>query len=231
MATRLDLSHVRLFHRRDFVHETLFEDRMSCFFFQAEDGIRDLTVTGVQTCALPIWPLDDLLVGTRDGAEDPDHLVDVPHALPGVRLGQVREHEVVESGEIARDRAARLVVERAEQLGDDRLGAVQVLAEAGQVARDERLARALEKGEAAIEDQQQEARPVDGRHLRFGVLVCIVDVHTSSPYRPNACCRKLPWFFRPLTKVSSAVNCWRRFTSNASTSRCPASIWSWSDRI
>src|SRR6266853_245204 len=29
----------------------------SFFFFQAEDGIRDLTVTGVQTCALPIWPL------------------------------------------------------------------------------------------------------------------------------------------------------------------------------
>src|SRR5688572_31751598 len=28
---------------------------MLCFFFfQAEDGIRDLTVTGVQTCALPI---------------------------------------------------------------------------------------------------------------------------------------------------------------------------------
>src|SRR2546427_1208061 len=27
------------------------------FFFQAEDGIRDLTVTGVQTCALPICAL------------------------------------------------------------------------------------------------------------------------------------------------------------------------------
>src|SRR2546430_5442223 len=27
------------------------------FFFQAEDGIRYLTVTGVQTCALPICPL------------------------------------------------------------------------------------------------------------------------------------------------------------------------------
>src|SRR5205823_9491040 len=25
-----------------------------CFFFQAEDGIRDKLVTGVQTCALPI---------------------------------------------------------------------------------------------------------------------------------------------------------------------------------
>src|SRR5690348_9372937 len=28
-----------------------------CFFFQAEDGIRDGRVTGVQTCALPISPL------------------------------------------------------------------------------------------------------------------------------------------------------------------------------
>src|SRR5256886_17455453 len=27
---------------------------LTLFFFQAEDGIRDLTVTGVQTCALPI---------------------------------------------------------------------------------------------------------------------------------------------------------------------------------
>src|SRR5437762_13035417 len=27
------------------------------FFFQAEDGIRDTSVTGVQTCALPISPL------------------------------------------------------------------------------------------------------------------------------------------------------------------------------
>ena len=26
-----------------------------CFFFQAEDGIRDIGVTGVQTCALPIY--------------------------------------------------------------------------------------------------------------------------------------------------------------------------------
>src|SRR2546425_2492536 len=30
----------------------------SLFFFQAEDGIRDKLVTGVQTCALPIWALD-----------------------------------------------------------------------------------------------------------------------------------------------------------------------------
>src|SRR2546427_11944012 len=36
------------------------------FFFQAEDGIRDLTVTGVQTCALPIW------AGEPDGYSERD---------------------------------------------------------------------------------------------------------------------------------------------------------------
>src|SRR2546430_7100366 len=39
----------------------LTELRVILFFFQAEDGIRDLTVTGVQTCALPIsLPFSDL---------------------------------------------------------------------------------------------------------------------------------------------------------------------------
>src|SRR5207245_8458445 len=39
------------------------------FFFQAEDGIRDATVTGVQTCALPISPRTlelELLLATND---------------------------------------------------------------------------------------------------------------------------------------------------------------------
>src|SRR5438067_13487341 len=31
------------------------------FFFQAEDGIRDRNVTGVQTCALPIYPSENAL--------------------------------------------------------------------------------------------------------------------------------------------------------------------------
>src|ERR1039457_6152391 len=47
------------------------------FFFQAEDGIRDYKVTGVQTCALPIWflavlvgrsSLDGVLVGHDGGS-------------------------------------------------------------------------------------------------------------------------------------------------------------------
>src|SRR5947209_12036700 len=49
VVARLQLSHLRLMN--------------NFFFFQAEDGIRDIGVTGVQTCALPIlccaeslWP-------------------------------------------------------------------------------------------------------------------------------------------------------------------------------
>src|SRR5256885_9842404 len=44
------------------------------FFFQAEDGIRDYKVTGVQTCALPICPLADWQAGTPSQARafDPD---------------------------------------------------------------------------------------------------------------------------------------------------------------
>src|SRR2546428_2350926 len=43
-----------------FAYEILYLD-IFFFFFQAEDGIRDLIVTGVQTCALPILAL--LLAG------------------------------------------------------------------------------------------------------------------------------------------------------------------------
>src|SRR3712207_3226701 len=35
------------------------------FFFQAEDGIRDIGVTGVQTCALPIWITPEFIIHLR----------------------------------------------------------------------------------------------------------------------------------------------------------------------
>src|SRR2546430_12314142 len=43
------------------------------FVFQAEDGIRDLTVTGVQTCALPISRF------AVDGAQDAPRLLQPRH--------------------------------------------------------------------------------------------------------------------------------------------------------
>src|SRR5256886_12479859 len=41
----------------------MIPESLVVFFFQAEDGIRDLTVTGVQTCALPIsWLIPAAIV-------------------------------------------------------------------------------------------------------------------------------------------------------------------------
>src|SRR5206468_9221122 len=39
------------------------------FFFQAEDGIRDLIVTGVQTCALPICANCHLALGVLEASQ------------------------------------------------------------------------------------------------------------------------------------------------------------------
>src|SRR5438093_13630307 len=54
------------------------------FFFQAEDGIRDWSVTGVQTCALPISINDEDTGTRRETRERLRH----PHAFHGtiVRL-------------------------------------------------------------------------------------------------------------------------------------------------
>src|SRR2546430_11677442 len=60
----------------EFVYELCVSLLLVFFFFQAEDGIRDLTVTGVQTCALPIYQrslsrdqrLGDLRYRARIGA-------------------------------------------------------------------------------------------------------------------------------------------------------------------
>src|SRR3989475_12355093 len=62
----------------------MFVSSFFFFFFQAEDGIRDLTVTGVQTCALPIshayperlWPGVSINPQRRDAIEELDRCVE-----------------------------------------------------------------------------------------------------------------------------------------------------------
>src|SRR5256885_8125458 len=107
------------------------------FFFQAEDGIRDYKVTGVQTCALPISGGRDVAGrgvvgrGLKDAHQRPPGQAGRRYRLPGLaavarevdetvvgagpqdvalveRLGQ-REDRAVDlgAGVVARDRAAR----------------------------------------------------------------------------------------------------------------------------
>src|SRR5205823_7893247 len=63
------------------------------FFFQAEDGIRDKLVTGVQTCALPIFESDTgdkIVVFTHDalGNVAPARFLHTPHRGYGIAVDE-----------------------------------------------------------------------------------------------------------------------------------------------
>src|SRR2546430_8713578 len=79
---RLHLRYVSLSERR--CADNAVDDHFF-FFFQAEDGIRDLTVTGVQTCALPIslalpWREERVAARGNGGRRNDEARQDVPQA-------------------------------------------------------------------------------------------------------------------------------------------------------
>src|SRR2546430_3173837 len=81
------------------------------FFFQAEDGIRDLTVTGVQTCALPIslQKLGDLRAQriAREEDDPPKKMRVIPsQGLVETRPVELRHLEVAQD-EVVRSEIGR----------------------------------------------------------------------------------------------------------------------------
>src|SRR5215467_14353184 len=83
------------------------------FFFQAEDGIRDYKVTGVQTCALPIWPWREPEEGTRRFGSccSPDTVDDARQVarrlgIPYYLLNTEREFDATVIENFAREYAA-----------------------------------------------------------------------------------------------------------------------------
>src|SRR5690349_22488783 len=98
------------------------------FFFQAEDGIRDLYVTGVQTCALPICAAQGLPgrhaarprrshdgaahdAGGRHGARRVV-LLGRPHRQPVVTGARSRSEEHTSELQSRRDLVCRLLLEK-----------------------------------------------------------------------------------------------------------------------
>src|SRR2546427_5997156 len=61
------------------------------FFFQAEDGIRDLTVTGVQTCALPISLLQHRVLVDVEQPEAVSRRVHLEAVAPRSHVARDRE--------------------------------------------------------------------------------------------------------------------------------------------
>src|SRR5690606_42008700 len=84
------------------------------FFFQAEDGIRDFHVTGVQTCALPIWRV----------AEAARERVEVLREMGQLRVDRVG------------DPAAQ-----AQAAGADRLGGEQRMVDAAERSEERRVGK------------------------------------------------------------------------------------------
>src|SRR5207249_6191673 len=65
------------------------------FFFQAEDGIRDRNVTGVQTCALPISPRRRLRYNPPRSDAEPLTLRPLAPATPFPRSREPHAQSVV----------------------------------------------------------------------------------------------------------------------------------------
>ena len=98
---------------------------MLCFFFQAEDGIRDRLVTGVQTCALPIchgmdeygyyeldhagW--DEIIERMKVASSGVDRRAVIADAEKAILLGWLVEQFGPESTPFPREYAPRVLTE------------------------------------------------------------------------------------------------------------------------
>ena len=81
-------------------------------FFQAEDGIRDLIVTGVQTCALPIYTYGGEVVTNPSGG-----LISKGHPLGATGLAQCFELVTQLRGQAGKRQVAEAKIGLAHNVG------------------------------------------------------------------------------------------------------------------
>src|SRR3989441_5338339 len=126
---------------------------MCFFFFQAEDGIRDKLVTGVQTCALPISDRHLLIEAERPGDAAGAPVVHVhAHALGERHVGGGVETRVV----CRRQREPAALALEAVEPADGELVAQRWAARYTVVARQERApVREVQIGEATEQPRER----------------------------------------------------------------------------
>src|SRR5688572_4737786 len=115
----------------DYIRKPWFNDELleqvaqALVLFRAEDGIRDLTVTGVQTCALPIYSTNVItpLAGaiTSIGLDHQQHLGDTIEAIAFEKAGIIKPGMDLVTGAVpdaARDVIARVAADQGARIID-----------------------------------------------------------------------------------------------------------------
>src|SRR2546421_7136678 len=135
--------------------------RVLCvFFFQAEDGIRDLIVTGVQTCALPIFTRLDVKVGDALQTGQTLLVLDNFELTAAAARNAVERHAPAAAHLNAAAQAAMEEVrlrERSLQYHQDRRATIQTLVRDGAatVAELNTAESAVTEAEAALQHARQ----------------------------------------------------------------------------
>src|SRR3712207_6772990 len=182
----------------------------SVFFFQAEDGIRDIGVTGVQTCALPICQpeleqeADERVVEGLQPRDDHRLLEDpAGHAAEALALALL-------AGEPLDDaHAGHVLLRLGGELGDALLDLGGGRPRAAAVARGdehgERHRRQRERGEARVLHEHPTAREQD-RQRGLG--------HEDQPVAEEEADRKSTRLNSSHANISYAVFCLKKKTNN-----------------
>src|SRR5256886_8347637 len=189
------------------------------FFFQAEDGIRDLTVTGVQTCALPILQIRNIAIIAHV-----DHgkttLVDQMLRQAGVfRANQQVGERVLDSNPLERERGITILAKNtAVRWGDAKINIVDTPGHAdfgGEVERILRMVDGFLLLVDAAEGPMRRRRFVAGKALAVGlkpiVLVNKVDRQDAEPLRVHD---EVLQLFLDLEATQEQFNCPFLYTSS-----------------
>src|SRR2546430_7319897 len=166
------------------------EIRSMFFFFQAEDGIRDLTVTGVQTCALPISFTPEEI----EAAVDEAHKWGLPIAAHAI--GRTGIEHCIRAAVDSIEHGAQMSAESARQMKEKGIFHIPTIsALRGIVDHPEDVpAYAVEKGKQILEVEHFLGNLEDLLPFLHGIRRHVLRVIANPPEGPDRRGREIPLF-------------------------------------